>query len=63
MIRLYKSIIRKESKLYKKVIALDNHMNECSCSIPHPFDFSNIVDQNEITKYCLICGGYIESEK
>jgi len=52
-----------EVRLYHKVIDLENHMSECDCPIGEScwYDFVNTVPHNEIHKFCLNCGGYIDA--
>ena len=45
--------------LYREVIALNNHMSECSCDDSVFYDFVNIVCSREVTRFCLNCGGII----
>ena len=54
------NIVCYERSLYKDVIDKDNHMNECQCNDNYEYSFINTIDSNEITEFCLNCGGYIE---
>ena len=55
---------RLETDLYREVIKLDNHMNECECRFDGvKYDFSNTIGHHEIHVFCLNCGGYVEPDK
>lgn len=61
--KTYLVIHEKESILFCDLMVMDNHMNECSCEKHLKYNFSNTLPSNEITVFCLHCGGHISLEK
>ncbi len=51
-----------EIRLRRKVMALENHLNECSCDDAVYYDFSNTLPTNEDSRFCLNCGGMVMIE-
>jgi len=52
-----------ECDLYREVLALNNHMNNCSCDDAVYYDFCNTCSHYEVTSFCLNCGGYIDDRE
>ncbi len=56
--KAYLDVQEKESILFHDLMDLDNHMNDCDCDGESGiFDFCNTQSQNEVTEFCLDCGG------
>ena len=53
-----------EIELYNAIIALNNHMNECSCDGFNRvwYSFVNTRSHYEIQRFCGNCGGYIDTQ-
>lgn len=54
--------IRLENELFRVLMELDNHMNDCECEERKPHYFHNILPHNEHCIFCLGCGGMLNYE-
>lgn len=51
-----------DDALFKLVLELYNHMNECDCNNSVEYNFGNVLLLKEYSLRCLNCGGRIQYE-